>query len=254
VIARAAITAILFAVASCQTFDFATIRPSRAKGGGGLDAAPGTLTIHNLPLRMIIAAAHGIAEYQIAGPQLLKEERFDIVVKTAAPVAGREEMLPLLQPLLAERCRLAMHRETRELSAYVLGVARNGPKLEPPGTDSAPVSFKKADKSYGSRLRLAHVIMSEFADILSRRLGRPVRDMTGIAGAFRLDLEWSADEKLAKPGGNAKPAMPGKSRRGDDLATIFTALQEQIGLRLESGKAPVEIYVIDHIEKAPIAN
>lgn len=237
---------------SAQTFDVATIKPSQGKaGGGGLGASPGTLTINNLPLRMIIGAAYGIAEYQIAGPPWLKEQRFDIVAKTVAPVANQEEMLPLLQPLLAERFRLAMHRETKELPAYVLRVARNGPKMESADSSGVTMPFKKANKSNGTRVHSPNLTMPQFAGILSRRLGQPVRDMTGLTGGYRVTLEWAADEKVSKPGRTTKP---GKTRRDADLPTIFTALQNQLGLRLESRKAPVDIFVIDHVEKTPAGN
>src|SRR5258708_39491504 len=116
----------------CQTFDVAAVKPNRSgKGGGNLAASPGMLTIRNLPLRTIIGAAYGIAEYQIAGPQWLKQERFDILAKTDASVSSEDEMLPLLQPLLAERFSLTMHRETKQLPAYVLTVTTNGPTFQP---------------------------------------------------------------------------------------------------------------------------
>src|SRR5258708_7914992 len=88
--------------APCQTFDVATVRLNRTgKSGVGLAVSPGTLTIHNLPLRAIIRFAYGIADYQISGPKWLGQERFDIVAKTDASVTAEDAMLPLLQPLLA---------------------------------------------------------------------------------------------------------------------------------------------------------
>jgi uncharacterized protein (TIGR03435 family) len=106
--------------APCQTFDVATVRLNRTgKSGGNLAATPGMLTVRNLPLRTIIGAAYDIAEYQISGPRWLEQERFDIVAKTDGSVTGEDEMLPLLQPLLAERFHLAMHREIKQLPAYV---------------------------------------------------------------------------------------------------------------------------------------
>src|ERR1700730_12338650 len=94
--------------APCQTFDVATVRPSHTgKGAGNLAASPGMLTIRNLPLRTIIGAAYGIAEYQTSGPQWLEQERFDILAKIDASLTGEDQMRPLLQPLLAERFHLA---------------------------------------------------------------------------------------------------------------------------------------------------
>jgi uncharacterized protein (TIGR03435 family) len=97
-------------------FDVATVKPNRngtGKGGASLAASPGMLTIRNLPLRTIIAAVYNLAEYQISGPHWREQERFDVVAKTDGSVTGEDELLPLLQLLLAEHFHLAMHRETR---------------------------------------------------------------------------------------------------------------------------------------------
>jgi len=234
----------------CQTFDVATVRPNRmGKGGGNLAASPGMLTIRNLPLRTIIGAAYGIAEYQISGPQWLKQERFDIVAKTDAPVTGEDKMLPLLQPLLAERFQLAMHRDTKQLPAFVLTVGPNGPKLESADAGGAGLPSKKANKSGGARIHATRLTMPQFAEILSHRLGYPVLDMTGLTGAYRVTLEW-ADTESKK----TKPGKTGKAKPDTDGPSIFTALHDQMGLRLQARKAPVEIFVIDHIEKTPTAN
>jgi uncharacterized protein (TIGR03435 family) len=248
---RAAGLILIAGSAIAQTFDLATIRPSHAgKGESGVGAAPGTLTIRNLPLHMIIGAAFGIAGYQISGPQWLKQERFDIVAKTDASIAKQDEMLPLLQPLLADRFRLVLHRETRQLPAYVLTVGRNGPKLEPAEDSAAAMPFKKANKSGGARIHAPSLTMPQFAEILSRRLGHPVRDMTGLTGAYAVTLAWADDTEKKRE----KPGKPGKSQPVKDRPSVFTALQDQLGLRLEARKAPVEIFVIDHIEKTPSAN
>jgi uncharacterized protein (TIGR03435 family) len=251
---RTAAALLLTATAAfCQAFDVATVRPSQAaKGDSGLGATPGTLTIRNLPLRLIIGAAYGLAEFQISGPEWMRQDRFDIVAKTNTTVANQDAMFPLLQPLLAERFRLATHRETRELPAFVLRIARNGPKLESTDSDSAEMNFKKANKSAGTRIRASHLTMAQFAEMLSHRLGKPVRDLTGLTGAYRVNLEWSP-EKDKKPTRREKPGKAGRNP-SDDLPSIFTALQDQMGLRLEARKAPVEILVVDHIEKTPIAN
>jgi uncharacterized protein (TIGR03435 family) len=206
------------------------------------------LTIRNLPLRTIIGAAYGIAEYRISGPRWIEQERFDILAETDPPVTGEDQMLPLLQPLLAERFRLAMHRDTKQLRAYVLTVGTNGPKFEAADAGGTGLPFKKANKSGGARIHSAHLTMPQFAEILSRRLGYPVLDRTGLAGAYSVTLEWAAENKVTKPG------KTGKAEPDTDRPSIFTALHDQMGLRLQARKAPVEIFVIDHIEKTPTAN
>jgi uncharacterized protein (TIGR03435 family) len=235
--------------APCQTFDVATVKPNdTGKSGGNLAASPGMLTIRNLSLRTIIKSAYAIAEYQISGPQWLEQERFDIVAKTDAAVTDEDEMLPLLQPLLADRFHLAMHRDTRQLPAYVLMVGTNGPKFEAADAGGTGPPFKKANKSNGARIHSEHLTMPQFAEILSRRLGYPVLDRTGLAGAYRVTLEWAAENKVTKPG------KTGKAELDTDRPSIFAALHDQMGLRLQARKAPVEVFVIDHIEKIPTAN
>src|SRR5258708_28440494 len=134
--------------APCQTFEVATVRPNRTgKRGGDLATFPGMLTIRNLPLRTIIGAAYGISEYQISGPQWLEQDRFDIVAKTDASVTVEDEMLPLLQPLLAKRFHLAVHHETKQLRAYVLMVGTNRPKFEAADAGGAGLPVQKGNKS-----------------------------------------------------------------------------------------------------------
>ena len=245
---RAAVLAAVLAVAAPgQSFDVATIRPNRAgKGAGDLRASPGTLAIRNLPLHTILAVAYGVLPHQVSGPQWLKDERFDIVAKTGAPVESEDEMLTLLRPLLVERFGLAMHQESREMPAYLLTVAKGGPKLEEARAEG-DVSFKKANKS-GARIRAGHLTMPQFAEILARRLGHPVRDMTGLTGAYRVSLEWAAEKTPKKPG------KPGKVKPDKDRPSIFTAIQEQMGLHLEGRKTAVEVLVVDHIRKTPEQN
>jgi uncharacterized protein (TIGR03435 family) len=105
-------------------------------------------------------------------------------------------MLPLLRPLLAERFHLATHRDTKQLPAYyVLIVGTNGPKFEAADDGDTGLPFNKANKSSGARIHSAHLTIPQFAEILSRRLGHPVLDRTGLAGAYRVTLEWAAENK-----------------------------------------------------------
>jgi uncharacterized protein (TIGR03435 family) len=245
-----AVSALLAASSLAQTsFTVSSVKPHSGKGGdAGFSASHGTLTIRNLPVDRIIAAAYGVAGFQISGPQWLRQERFDIVAKTDAPNVGEDEMRPLLQGLLAERFQLRLHRETRQLPAFVLTVAKNGPKLEAAADDGADLSFKKANKTSGTNIVADHLTMAQFAEILSHRLSRPVLDKTGLSGAYRVRLEWGAEDKTQKPG------KPDKAKPTSDLPSIFTALSDQMGLRLDTQKSRVELLVIDHIDRTPIAN
>jgi uncharacterized protein (TIGR03435 family) len=181
-----------------------------------------------------------------------KKERFNIVAKTGEPVPSKDEMLPLLQPLLADRFGLSLHREMKNLPGYILTVAKGGPKMEVSEAD-APVPFKKAVRSGGSRINAPRLTMAELAETLSRRLGSPVRDMTELAGAYRVVLEWSREDKEAQKIAKGKPGKDAVDK-GKDLPSIFTAIQQQLGLKLESRKTPAELFVIDHVERAPTEN
>lgn len=164
----------------------------------------------------------------------------------APPNSTRAQILPMLGPLLVDRFKLATHRETRELPGYALVVARNGSRLQ---ESKAEESRFNGDRRSLTAQRMS---ITQLADTLARRLDRPVVDMTGIQGFFDLKLEWTPDDSapVQKPG-------EGEERLSTALTdgpTIFTALQEQLGLKLESRKVPVEILVIDHVEKVPSEN
>lgn len=256
---RISLTLLLLAVllaAEPAKFEVATIRASPArnasgKGGTNMGATPTTLTIHNLPLRTIIAAAYRVPEYQISGPEWLPKDRFDIVAKTGEPVANNDEMLPLLQPLLAERFHLAFHHESKTLPAYFLTVTKGGPKMTPASAGAAALPVKKATKTNGSRINAPRVTMPELAEMLSRRLSYPVRDTTGLTGAYRVALDWSEDDKAQNPAKN----KPAKDKPGaTDRPSIFTAVQQQLGLKLEAHKTPVELFVVDRVDRTPAAN
>jgi len=234
-----------------SSFTVSSIKPNASGKGGGeplFSTLHDTLSIRNLPLDGIIAAAYGVALYQISGPQWLRQERFDIVGKTDDPTAGEGEMRRLLQSLLAERFRLTLHRENRQLPAYVLTIANNGPKLEAAADDGADLSFKKANKTGGKNIVADRLTMPQFAEILSHRLSHPVQDKTGLSGAYRVRLEWAAEDKTTKPG------KPDKAKPATDSPSIFTALKDQMGLRLDRHKVQVEFLVIDHVDRVPLAN
>jgi uncharacterized protein (TIGR03435 family) len=192
--------------------------------------------MNNVTLKRCIMGAYGVGPNQITGgPAWLESERYEIVAK-AEQGAGDGELMTMLQTLLAERFKLALHRETRTVEAFVLGVAKGGPKLEKtPGGSSTT--------SNGRGRIVAHAIeMARFAEVLSRQMDVPVVNHTGLEGAFNLKLEWAPEAGAA----------PKSSADGVGLPTgpsIFTAIQEQLGLRLQAQKAPVEMLLIDHAER-----
>jgi uncharacterized protein (TIGR03435 family) len=217
-------------------------QPLGKGGGSNMKADPGRLTCTNVSLKRYLMAAWGLKDYQVSTPDWMNDERYDL---TATMPAGTppHEVLLMLQGLLVDRFKLATHRETKEFAVYALIVDRNGVKLKP--AEGFGTSISSSPKGHTMR---ANVTMKGFAGTLSSFMDRPVVDMTGLAGGFNINLEWAADEMRSNPNG-------GEGRAGDSVPgpTIYTALHE-VGLKLESRKAPVEILVVDRAEKVPIEN
>ena len=230
--------------ASSPVFEVASVKPADpAASGSRTNTNQGTLAMTNVTLKQCILLAYHIQGYQLSGgPPWLDTARYDISAKMDASAeqlagqAARDRVATMLQKLLADRFQLVVHRETRQVAGYVLTAAKNGPKLKQvPDDDRTSTSTGKG------KVSARRIAMPEFAALLSRLLDRPVRDMTGLAGVFELTLEWTPDENQGSP--ENRLAGP----------TIFTALQEQLGLKLESQKGPVEFVVIDRAER-PSAN
>ena len=173
----------------------------------------------------------------------------------------------MLQALLANRFKLAVHRETKDLPGYALVVAKNGPKLHDakPG-DTYPNGIKGPDGQPGQGLMIMGglggpltgqgINIENLVRVLSQQLGRTILDETGLTGKYDFTLKWTPDDRA----GPISAANQGGGSRSDDAPSsdssgpsIFTAIQEQLGLKLESRKVPVEMLVIDHVE-APSEN
>jgi uncharacterized protein (TIGR03435 family) len=187
-------------------------------------------------LKRCVRGAYGVEEPRIlGGPKWIDEARYDIEAKAAGP-AGDRELMVMLQSLLAERFKLAFHRETRALPGYALVVGKGGLKAKPsdPDADSRTSSSRVSIEAAGCTM--AHLALK-----LSEILHLPVADFTAVPGGFDFKLEWTVDDMQATPPAAAPDPASGPS--------IFAALQGQLGLRLESRKVPAEVLVIDHAEK-----
>jgi uncharacterized protein (TIGR03435 family) len=235
------------------------------------DAPGGRLDITNLPLKEMIIIAWRIQPFQITGgPAWIDSAHYDISAKPDHNPKEDEESL-MLQALLADRFQLKIHHETKELPVYALLVANKDGKLGPQLTASKeggctpfdpskpplpPERGKPPTLGCGNmmmgfdRLNAAGVEISVMIPTLSRMLGRTVLDRTELTGKFDISMHWTPDQSQAMqpPPGGAPPGMqlPPIDPNGP---SIFTALQEQLGLKLESQKGPVDIIVIDHVEK-----
>ncbi len=248
ILAQAAIVAAIVCPAICQqaavslpSFEVASVRPSapNAPGGESGHFRTGKIGFENTRLKSLIEEAYNVKDYQIAGPDWLGSLRFDV---TATMPVGtpRDRMRLMLQQLLVERFKLAIHRETKDLPKYALVVSKNGPKMKaasPGGTDM---------RSGFGHVEASNISMSGLAEKLSSLLSRPVFDETGLTGGFNFTLDFTPETPEQTPNDKIETAANGPS--------IFTAVQEQLGLKLESRKGPLEVLVLDHIEKVPTEN
>lgn len=202
----------------------------------GIKTGHGLLDAHNVTLKRCIMGAYGVGPHQISGgPDWLGSDRFQISAKADQPIDDDATLMVMPQGLLAERFKLALHRETRTIPAFVLEVAKNGLKLE-----KAEAVESRANASTGNTgvMIAAHnTDMNSFAKILARTMELPVVNQTGLEGIFNFKLHWTPESARRVDGGPIEGA------------SIFTAIQEQFGLRLRSQKRPVKILVIDHVEK-----
>jgi len=205
---------------------------------------------HNHALKTLIAAAYDVSPQAISGgPSWVESEHYEILAK--APGDRRpnlNEQMAMLRALLADRFKLAIHRERKEMPIYALTVAKGGSKVKvstisPDATPEGPPALAFVVSSV-MRLPARYASMDEFASLLQRSaLERPVVDQTGLTGRYDFDLEFTVDETLfggALGNGPDNPTAPG----------LFAALQEQLGLKLEATRGPVSTIVIDHAEQA----
>ena len=237
--------------------------------GGSFGGRPGgQLLVRNNTLRNIIRNTYGLQNFQIVGgPDWLDSDRFDIVAK-AADDAQPAQMMLMVRTLLADRFKLAVHTETREIPIYALVMARSdgrpGPQLRPAGVDcaamvaaarggGAPVPRAPAGErpicgmqTAPGRMMAGGYALPDVARNLSNFAGRMVVDKTGLAGTFDLDLTFTPGTPDQIPPGPLPPGAPAIDPNGP---SIFTALQEQLGLKLDSQRGPVELLVIDRAER-----
>jgi uncharacterized protein (TIGR03435 family) len=223
-------------------FDVASIRPSKADEHARShiisSAHDGRFTVINVPLKMLLQFAFDVPESQILDAPTFASEKFDIEGRSDPAIDDQLSKLDsdqaklqkrlMIQALFAERFKLISHTETRPLPIFNLVVLRNGPRL---------LQAKSSGKTYNTRRGMIDdqgVTLSVFAEELALQVGRPVVDKTAIDGRYDITLKWTPEDR-------PDPSEPAVS--------IFTALEEQLGLKLESTKGPVQILVIDHLEK-----
>jgi uncharacterized protein (TIGR03435 family) len=218
------------------TFEVASVRPSPPNHGYTAISPFGSerFTATNASLSYLIQLAFSIdGRHQLSGaPDWLDSEFFDINAK--APDGAHltyEQLQPFLQQLLQQRFHLVAHRETRNLPGYILVVAKGAPKLHIT-RGGAPYGYL-----FSGKLRLQNSDIDALAATLTTPVGRPVLNKTRIEGNYDVKLDYAPEGDTASP-----------------LPNIFTAIQEQLGLKLEAEKVPVQMLIIDHVDKTPTEN
>ncbi len=230
------------------TFDVATIKPSRPGTPGRLFTVRGreVLTI-NTSLADLITQAYEVHTRQVVGgPSWMESDKYDITGRPLAEgVPNIAQLRAMIRSLLEDRFKLAIHRERRDLPAYALTVGKNGPKLTKNETNPNGLPgllFKGL-----GMLPAVNATMADFAGVMQTAvLDRPVVDRTGLQGRFDFTLNWTPDDSQFRSMGVQVPPPPAD---GTGPPGLFTAIQEQLGLRLESVTAPVEAIVIDRVER-----
>jgi len=225
------------AAAAQTAFEVVSIRPSSPsdESNSRLSVPQGTRVSEvGISLWDLIQMSFGTQQNQMSAPEWTKSQKFNIEAKTGSSTPlTYEQMKPLMQQLLADRFKLTYHHETKQVAGYALMVAKGGPKLT-----AAKEGASKGGNILRDRIDVSSGTMKDLSAMLSYPLGQqPVVDKTGIAGYYEIKLSFAPQDATDS-------ALP----------SIFTAVQEQMGLRLEPAKLPVEVLVIDHVEKVPTEN
>jgi bla regulator protein blaR1 len=259
---------------AATAFEVASVKPNKSGDGRvmlGLQPG-GRFNATNVPLRLLIRQAFNVQEFQIVGgPDWLGSDRFDVAAKAPEGEFTADLMRPMLRALLVERFQLAFHNETREMPIYALAKARAdgklGPSMTPAAMDCAAVMRGRrgggpppAPPQPGQKMECGFMIgpgrmnaggmpMTSLAQSLSPMVGRIVLDKTDLTGSYDFELTYSPEGLAGLP-----PLLNGAPPPADPNApTIFTALQEQLGLKLDSQRGPVDVVIIDRVEQ-PVAD
>jgi uncharacterized protein (TIGR03435 family) len=249
-------------------FEVAAIKLNTSGGPSRAAMQPGgRFTATNAPVFMMVRQAYDLQPYEVLNaPEWIQSEHYDIVAKAPDGVQLDLQTLPLLfRSLLADRFNFKAHIESREMTVYELIFARRdrklGAKIQPATWDcvsnSAAASAPSSPPSDGPRCArmgtAGHYVMmgypmTRFATMLTSPAGRPVVDKTGLTGVWNIDIQYTPDQPPNIPTGSA-PLPELLAPPAPDAPSLFTAIQEQLGLKLQSGKGAVDVLVIDHIDK-----
>ena len=237
-------------LAQNPAFEVATIKPSTPDRRGRFITMQSAhqFVATNYTLRYMVAAAYNLPPRLISGgPSWSDSDPYDILAATPGEKRpSLDEQMSMLRNLLNDRFKLTFHREQKELPVYTLITGKAGVKLKESAAvpDESPVLVNQVFPSEKILLPARNATMAQFASMLQRAvLDRPVLDKTDLTGRYDFDLEWTPDE--TQFGGNLPPINPDNAHKPD----LFAALQQQLGLRLESGRGQVDVIIIDRVER-----
>jgi len=238
-VALSVFASLVLAADAPSAFEVASVRPSQ-DGREAIDVSAGSITMRNVRLTGAIRWAYNVLDVQVSGPDWLNTTRFDIIAKAGAP-AKEPEMKQMMQTLLADRFKLELHRQTKEVNAMILTVAKGGHKMKEVGQESSP-SFSTGKLNLTGK----GASIEQLISFLSRELRLPIVDQTGLTGRYDyfMDINAYITDEMRNQGG---PPLEAPS-------IIANALQAQLGLKVEAKKMPLEVLVIDKMEKTPADN
>jgi uncharacterized protein (TIGR03435 family) len=247
-------------------FEVVSVKPNAGNGQQNLRVSPGRVAVTNVPLRTLIQFAYQVQPRELVdAPDWITTERFDITA-TADPNSSIEQMRVMLRGLLEDRFKMKVHKEKRDLPIYALTLARRdgqlGPKLHESAVDCGangrqPLSATQdpATQDPSKRCLIVPLFnvgrfqgrglhMENVASALNNVVDRTIVDKTGLTGPYEFELSWAPDSLQPTAAG------PTSAPRADiGGPSLFTALQEQLGLKLEPQRGPIEILVLDHVER-----
>ncbi len=235
------ILSILLALASPQTppvFEVAAIKTSNSpRPGYSWNTTKGEVVMKNIPLKECVKIAYGLRDYSYSGPVWLETTRFDITAKPPAGWIERRDLGPMMKVLLADRFKLAVHTEQKSVAGFALTQAKGGLKIK---TAEAEDGTHSQGNALSVHFNTKGITMADFALYLSRQINAPVEDKTGAAGRYAFEFEFGRE--------NAAPDAD------NPIPSVFVVLQSQLGLNLAPQKMPVDVIVVDRMERVPTEN
>jgi uncharacterized protein (TIGR03435 family) len=234
------------------TFDVASVKitgdDSLRYNGPRFQVAHGSLTTHGFALRACLVLAYQMSPSQIQGPDWLNDVRLDITAKAAGP-ASEQQVYLMLRNLLADRMGVKVHKEKKEMAVYVMTLAKGGAKFKEAVGEGPMTATPEKDAMSIKGISLFELA----AEFSGKLLDRPVIDQTGLKGRYDIRLDMSP-MRAANPGGGDRGSGNPMADRANQIGALIDLLNDQLGIKLVSGKQPVEVLVVDHAERTPAAN